>query len=472
LSIRRIAFVAEIYRTNIKPYNMPHQYFRLIAGVVFVFFLGCKKTPVSPSSDAGRQTLIDAAQHYYNELMATTSNIANSRNYRANLPRSLDWTAATAQAGAVVVPILYSRGIYASVSTHPEFAYSLSDMTRLVVWRDSTSQFHSLVMTWLPDSAYSTTGSYLLEDWQGNSVAAPTHLGLTADAGTTEKAASSVEPDVVQSIQVCNQIDGYNYSPDDPSGGVAWSETSCTTYNLPAQTIGPRLPPVGLPRIVSPRISPAEIVIAPPSSPIANIASYFGCFTNGGSPDYSYSVEVCIDQPAPGTRDPWGLTPGGSSGSSEANNAINSGHTFLVLTENDQGNITTRNVGFYPSGIVVPAGAQVSSQGMLNNDQSHGYNISLTINVNSTQFLNILNYVALGNNPGFYYNLNTNNCTTFVINAVAAGGIALPSTIGSWPGGSGNDPGDFGQDVSSMALSPNMTRNTVSNPHPNIGTCN
>jgi hypothetical protein len=451
--------------------KMRHEYSRLIAGAIILFFFGCEKIPVSPSS-AGQQPLIDAAQRYYNETMSTAGQIANPRNYRANLPRSLDWRSATVEADAVIVPLIYNKGIYASMSTHSEFAYSLSDIARLVVWRDSSRQFRAMIITYLPDSAYSTAGTYLLEDWQGNSLATPTHLGLTADAGTTEKAASSVQPDVAQSIQVCNQIDGYNYSPDDPSGGVAWSETSCTTYNLPAQTIGPRLPPVGLPRIVSPRITPAEIVVAPPTTPIANIADYFSCFTNGGSPDHSYSVEVCVDQPDPGTRDPWGLTPGGPSGSSEVNNAINSGHTFLVLTENDQGNITTRNVGFYPSGIVVPAGAQASSQGMLNNDQSHGYNISLTINVNSTQFFNILNYVSLGNNQGYYYNLNTNNCTTFVIDAAAAGGVVLPSAKGSWPGGSGNDPGDLGQDIMGMTLSPNMARNTVSNPHPNTGICN
>ena len=459
--------------SNIKPYKMPQKLSRLFAGVLLMsFFCGCQKQPVGIASGARQQTLIDAAQRYYNDSISTSSNIVNPKNYRANLPRSLDWLSAVAEGGAVVLPVLYAKGVYASISAHPEFAYSLSDITSLVVWRDSTRQFHAAVMTYLPDSAYSTTGTWLLEDWQGNSLATPFHLGSNAAAGTTQQAAGLVEPDVVQSIQVCNEIDGYNYSPDDPSGGIAWSESSCNTYSISQQTSGPGVPPIGLPRPASLRIIPAEIIIAPPSTPIANIASYFNCFTNGGSPDHTYSVEVCVDQPDPGTRDPWGLTPGGSSGSSAADNAINSGHTFLVLTENDQGNITTRNVGFYPSGIVVPAGAEASSQGMLNNDQSHGYNVSLTITVNSTQFFNMLNYVSLGNNPGYYYNLNTNNCTTFVINAAAAGGISLPSTQGSWPGGSGNDPGDLGQDIMGMTLSPGMARNSVSNPHPNTGTCN
>jgi hypothetical protein len=451
-------------------YKMPQQLSRLFAGVLLMsFFCGCQKqrTNIPPTS-----SLVEVAQAYFNNAIATGSKSANRKNYRANLPRSLDWLSAVAEGGAVVVPVQYGKGLYASISTHPEFAYSLSDITSLVVWHDSTRQFHAAVMTYLPDSAYSTTGTWLLEDWQGNSLATPFHLGSTAAATTTQQAASLVEPEVVQSIQVCNEIDGYNYSPDDPNGGVAWSESSCNTYSISQQTSGPGIPPIGLPRPTSLRIAPAEIIIAPPSTPITNIADYFKCFTDGSSPDHTYSVEVCVDQPEPGTRDPWGLTPGGLQGSSEAGNMVNSGHTFLVLSENDQGNITTRNVGFYPSSSVIPTTTGSYSQGILNNDQAHTYNISLTINVSSTEFFNILNYTELGNNQGYYYNLFSNNCTTFALNALQAGGINLPDTQGTWPGGSGNDPGDLGQDIAAMNLTPNMTRNTTGTDHPNIGTCN
>ncbi len=456
---------------------MPQQLCRLFAGfLIFVFFYGCEKIPVSPASDARQETLIDAAQRYFNDAILSDSKFANPKNYRANLPRSLDWKSATInninEGGIVIVPIIYAKGIYASISLHPEFAYSLSDMTTLVLWRDSARQFHAIVMTYLPDSAFSTAGTHLLEDWQGNSLTVPIHLGSSAAASTTEQASSLVEPDVDQSIQVCNEIDGYNYSPDDPSDGVAWSETSCTTYNLPQQTIGPRLPPVGLPRPVSSRLTPAEIVIAPPSSPIANIADYFKCFTNGSSPDHTYTVMVCVDQPEPGTRDPWEMTPGGVQGSTQGGNVINSGHTFFVLTENDQGNITTRNVGFYPSSAVMPTTTMAFSQGILNNDETHEYNISLTINVSSTNFFNIVNYVELGNNQGFDYNLFSNNCTTFVLNALQTGGVTLPATKGIWTGGSGDDPGDLGEDIRSMNLASNMSRNTTATDHPNIGSCN
>ena len=54
-----------------------------------------------------------------------------------------------------------------------------------------------------------------------------------------------------------------------------------------------------------------------------------------------------------------------------------------------------------------------TAQGQLNDDEGHDYNVSLTISVDNGQFFNILNYIALGNNPGFMYNLNKDNCTTF-----------------------------------------------------------
>jgi hypothetical protein len=97
----------------------------------------------------------------------------------------------------------------------------------------------------------------------------------------------------------------------------------------------------------------------------------------------------------------------------------------------------------------------------------------LTITVDNGQFFNILNYISQGNNAGFLYDLNTNNCTSFVLHALDAGNVVLPATTGTWPyGGFGYDPGDLGEDIRNMSLSPNMTRNTSYNYHPNKYTCN
>jgi hypothetical protein len=442
---------------------------------------GCIK---SGSNEVRSSTsdLISQAHSYFDKSIAGAGQPPNTANYRANQLRSVQWEAATVQhfstGDAVIVPISYHNNLFVSQKAGPGLVYRLNDITSLVIARDSSNLFHAATFTFIPDTANrqnSPSGIYFVEDWQGNTIYTPVHLGplnshTNADASTSS---NPKEVDFVQSIQVCNEIDGYNYSVDDPEGGIAWSETTCTTYGFAAQNPGPGIPLAGLGRLpISRYLPPLEVIIAPPTTPISNIADYFKCFTNSSSPDHTYSVQVCVDEPSPGTRQPWTLSPGGPSGTSASGNPLNAGHTFLVLTENDQGNLTSRNVGFYPATSVYPITGYTSAQGILNDDDGHQYNISLTINVSATQFLGILNYVSLGNNTGFSYDLNTDNCTTFVINALNTNGISLPNTKGSWTGGSGNDPGDLGEDISQMQLSPNMTRNTVSSPHPNVGTCN
>ncbi len=431
-------------------------------------FPGCIKNN-SDNTPNSTSSLMETALTYFNTSISTSSASPNRSNYRACQPKSVNWDSAILQhlptGDAIVAPITYNNRLLVTSSANPNVAFNLSDLTSLVLIRDSNNLFHTAMITLVPDStntSASPSGVLLQEDWYGNSLAKPARFGPASTRSN-----SSVETDVNQTIQVCNEIDGYNYSPDDPSGGVAWSETSCTTYNLPAQTTGPGRPLPGLPGLRIPRLSPPlEVVIQSPQTRITDIAAYFGCFTNGPSPDHSYSVQVCVDQPTDGTRQAWGLTPGSLPGSSAAGNIINAGHTFLILTENNQGNIITRSVGFYPATSVGP-GSIV--QGVLGNDQAHDYNISIAFNVSSTNFFNILNYVELGNNPGYDYSLSTNNCSTFAIHAVATGGITLPATQGTWPGGSGDDPGDLGEDIRAMG-SPNV--NTVENPHPNTGICN
>jgi hypothetical protein len=179
-------------------------------------------------------------------------------------------------------------------------------------------------------------------------------------------------------------------------------------------------------------------------------------------------VSVCIDQPQPGSRTPWVLQ--NAADASADGNPINIGHSFLILTESYGTTVITRNIGFYPATKVYPFSQSTeTAAGVYNNDQSHEYNISGTINLTNAQFYQILNYCT--NNSAMNYNLNTNNCTTFVLNAVAQTGINLPRTVGAWPGGSGDDPGDLGEDIRAGNI-PGMTVNTSpSSNHMNVGIC-
>jgi hypothetical protein len=195
---------------------------------------------------------------------------------------------------------------------------------------------------------------------------------------------------------------------------------------------------------------------------IGNIRDYLKCFDNIAGQGYSYSVKLCVDQPNPGQRDPWGFT------SQNGGNPINVGHTFLVFTETKpDGSTITRNVGFYPSQAVYP-GSQ-SANGELDNNSAHGYNISLDISVDNSSFTTMLNSVM--NRADVTYNLSSNNCTTFALNTLSAAGINISATTGSWAGGSGKNPGDLGEDLRGMSLASNMAINTSGAAHPDSGTC-
>jgi len=441
---------------------------------------GCVKDSSNPSGPKA-PALISQAQHYFKNDILQSNQITNPKNYRANQPRTILWERATVKhlttGDIVLAPVAYPKTMFASLKSTANLAYSLSNITSLAMIPDSNNVMHAFVITFIPDTPNRNTspsGICLVEDWFGNSVYSPVKLGRQQRSpDVNSRSSRPKETTFYQDIEVCTEIEGYNYSADDPDGGYAWFESTCTIYNFYSDDAQTGFPVRALPDLARTiNTHPQTVVVSPPDHPITSITDYLKCFTNGPSTDHSYSIQVCVDQPEPGTREAWGFTPGGAAGTSAAGNAVNTGHSFLVLTENDQGRITSRNLGFYPSSMVIPTSGGAYSQGSLNNDQTHSYNISLTINVTSNQFFSVLNYMSLGNNQGYYYNLFTNNCTTFVLNALLEGGIALPATIGTWPGGSGNDPGDLGEDIRNMQLSPNMTRSTTSTAHPNVGTCN
>jgi hypothetical protein len=466
---------------TIKPYFMPNKR-SLLPISLFLLLFGCMKS--SNTSNSPLLPSISQAQDFFNKEVSGSGILPNAKNYRASRSRSVDWNKAIIKhlsSGEVLVaPVIYKDKLIVSSNDAPYLAYDLNTLTSLVITRYSLKEMHAYMITFLPDitsNVDSLAGTYFVEDWQGNSIYKPVrHKAIAASSGgDNSRPSNSKEIDIVQTIQICAEIVGYNYSPDFPDAGFAWTETTCTSFSINTGQPTAALPSGDLPSLHPTTMSqfgPLVVVVAPPGNPIANITDYLKCFTDGTLPDHTYTIQVCVDQPNPGTRQAWGFTPGGVSGSSAAGNFVNVGHVFLIFSENDQGHVTTRNLGLYPSSLVIPPSNFSSSQGVLNNDQSHPLNISLTIEVSSSQFFSILNYSMLGNNQGYNYDLNNNNCTTFALNALAAGGITLPSTKGTWPGGSGNDPGDLGEDIRKMSLTPNMTRNTAENDHPNVGNCN
>jgi len=463
--------------------------------VIILLLASCGKdrqvSPLVPDA-----TLIQQAHQYFKDSVFPMLTGANGGlfNLRVTCPKTPQWdsayTISTAIGEAVVVPVRYNKSLHVRTNFSGLKLFDLNELTHLLIYRDAGRRYHAEMVTSFPDSValkggVTFSGILVVEDWMGQRLHqfkySPDGSVLQADvpqgqtgksAGVAAASAKVVMPDVV--MTTCYEIEGYNYSEGDPDGGFAWSEpagcsSSYVQEALPLANTG-GLSGSSYGRIAGVGNSVLTINVSSGGSAIPDVQAYFRCFTNSASIDHSYTITICVSQPVPGTRSPWGFTNGGPFGSSSAGNVVNVGHTFIIFKENSAGTIITRNVGLYPQGIVNPAFP--TDQAQLRNNENTDYNISLQYTVSNSQFFAVLNYASLGSNTGYIYNLNSNNCTTFALNALAAGGITLSSRIGRWAGGSGNDPGDLGEDIRSMTLGPNMTRNTVENPHPNTTTCN
>ncbi|HLZ88136.1 MAG TPA: hypothetical protein VKQ52_12870 [Puia sp.] len=467
----------------------------LILCALFIFaflFFRCRKdrSTVQPLSDT---SLIQNARKYFNDSVQASTPVTES-GPRITTTRQPLWDSAktinTAIGKAVIVPIHYDKDLHIRANFAGRKLFNLDELTHLLIYCDPKQRHHAELITGIPDSIAlfagkgGFSGILFVEDWSGHRIKQYKYgpdgsILQTGSAPQTGKGASiinnsntPVSPDIVYTT--CYEIDGYNYSEGDPEDGYSWSESAgCVSmyFPIPASIAPIRSPSAGNYGYIAAPPGRTSVTIAPPDNPIDDIKAYFKCFTSSSGVDHSYTVTVCVSQPVPGTRLPWAFTSGGVTGSSTAGNAFDVGHTFLIFSENSAGNIVARNVGFYPEAIVNPL--YPSDQGILDDNERTPYNISLSFTVTNTQFFNMLNYAVIGNNPGYFYDLNSNNCTTFVLHALAAGGISLASRQGTWPGGGhGYDPGDLGEDIRGMSVPSNAKRNTVQNPHPNQGNCN
>jgi hypothetical protein len=440
---------------------------------ISLFVVSCKKH--LPDNDTTGLDMITQASALVDSLSSNGFPV----NYRASQPKKIRWdlarVVAIGQAKGILVPIVFDNALLIKASFVGDPLFHLDYLTQLLYFKDTSGKNTAFVLTSFPDSNYFKdptrpfTGIRFVEDWLGHPIE---KLLYTPDGKIRRFTPNNKQPDLLAVIQTCYTITGYNYSPE-LNETYYWAEDAgCSTSFIDDGSGDGVGGGAGTAAGGGSSSSAAAMVtVLPGNSVIKNIQTYFQCFTNVGGSDHTYTVTVCVDQPDPGTRTPWTPSGSGSSGSSANGNPVYAGHTFLILTETYGGTTITRNVGFYPATNVNPT--SVTSQGSLNDDETHGYNVSGSFTVDNAQFFNILNFVSQGNNTGYLYNLNTNNCTTFVINAVAQAGINLPRTIGTWLGGAGNDPGDLGEDLITDNI-PGITLNLSGgtfNSHPNTTQC-
>jgi hypothetical protein len=454
--------------------------------------VACKKNLSNSPSLSADSILIENAKVYFQTTTQQSALAAKTGNPRLDAVKAPYWPSAycgnLSKGPAVIVPVFYQKDLVVTTSFNPTQTFPLNQLAKLVIYKDS-SGYQMQLVTSFPDTAANGinsgtfSGIIFAETWQGQpintyKVSGGQVLRRQALSAAQNNAPEHLIPDAktpAYIVETCYTISGYNYATSDPEGGYAWTESAGCDIEYKSDGgngggfSGGDYGKIGGGAGV--KITAPNIIIPIGNNIIANITDYLKCFSNYGGSDHTYQVTICVNQPVPGTRAPWTLTAGGPSGSTDAGNPIDVGHTFLVFAEIFSDHSIVRNVGFYPATKIFPSSP--SAQGQLNNDADHTYNISLTMTVDNGQFFNMLNFIEQGNNSGYLYNLSANNCTSFDLHALDAGGIILPSTVGTWPlGGFGNDPGDLGEDIRNMPLSSNMTRNTVYNAHPNLYTCN
>jgi hypothetical protein len=459
-----------------------------------VNFICCNKNN-EISNKASDLVLIKQARFFFDESKIKNStnllnDSENNQSPRILVKREVLWENAYVlhenNSSIIIAPIKYYNNFYIQSNFGGTTLYAINDIVDLVIFPDKGGQLHSEMLSFFPDSNYKInkpfTGIVFIDEWNGSpkakfrferdGIIKKWNGGLSIPEQTQVQSEATQE-EATGIIETCYTISGYNYSTDDPSDAYYWSEPGGCIFNTDENFASDQsvvgATGANLGTIAGNRgINPAQtIVITGGNNIIGNIVDYDKCFTSVNGNSNTYQVMICVSQPVPGTRQSWGVSLTGITASSSGDNPVNVGHVFLMFTESNGPNVIRRNIGFYPKTSVVPSSP--SDIGQLNNDDQHNYNISLSIIVTSSAFFNMLDYVA--QNDSDPYNLNTLNCTTFALRTLLAANITLPSTIGEWFQGSGNDPGDLGEDIRSMNLSSDMTRFTVSSNHPNLGTC-
>lgn len=457
---------------------MKHSIF-LLSIAIFFLITSCKKS--LPDDQINSKDFIATAKNYFEN----SQQMVSSANTRFSALKTINWNMAKVidflKYKAVVAQVQYLHPFYMGSSVDKHRMYQSNEITWLLVYKDNLKNYHAEQVTFFPDSNYqkkqSFTGLIAVDSWGGNSLKKfklgknNTILQANINTDVTGVTENGLQENMIEIVATCYESYGYNYSVDDPDNGTYWSQPAGCSYSISSDwNEGGSYGNIASGGSGGGSISPANsFSVLNGNNVIGNIVDYNKCYTNIAGQGNTFSVTVCVDQPKPGTRQTWIPSLTGAAGSSfGGDNPITSGHTFLIFTQTSGAGSITRNVGFYPSGPVTPNSP--ASAGLLNNDDQHGYNISVTIPVNNSQFFNMLNFID--QSPGLIYNLNSFNCTSFAIKALYQGNVILPSTIGIWPGGSGNDPGDLGEDIMGLNLSGGMTRSTTSISHPNLGTCN
>jgi tetratricopeptide (TPR) repeat protein len=160
----------------------------------------------------------------------------------------------------------------------------------------------------------------------------------------------------------------------------------------------------------------------------ANIMNAF----DDGKQAIAYGLVIHTKQPVSGKRKTY--------------SGINTvGHMFITLIKyNKDGKYTSRTFGFYPDkdNFLSATPLIPTSTATFKDDGEHEWDEIVAKFIPRRNFHRILRMVKKYSKTK--YNLNKNNCTDF---GLCIAGIEIKDTHGSWPLGSGNNPGSAGQSI-------------------------
>jgi hypothetical protein len=143
---------------------------------------------------------------------------------------------------------------------------------------------------------------------------------------------------------------------------------------------------------------------------------------------------VYVQQPVPGTAATWTREGFG----------VNTGHAFIGLKDTTAH--TEIKAGFYPKQMGTVTPLSPTTTGIIKDDSNHAWNVKQEYKITDDQYNAVQQSITNDKaDTNLQYNLNTNNCTDWVMDTAGLAGVTLPDATGTWPDGGGESPGPLGQ---------------------------
>jgi len=442
----------------------------LLAIVCLVFSYCRKDSPVEGNNSY--QITIEEARKFFNEELANTSKLTK----RHELIDRPDWQHAavkkTGDREVLIVPLIFKKDLTIKTNGDSD-ALSVQSLTKLLLYRKTSDQIVSELVTTIPDQAFLSnkdaarrfTGMVWIEAWNGSAIGGNRYaadgsitgfdLGGEVTHDSLLKEADYEEQWCYVDFYYCVDASGYvtcryNFSQAYRCGGgsVTFGELGAGLY--PVYGSGSNGGGSTAPGDVTIGIGLNTVILAPPDKPIVDPYQYKRCFNRDSR--NTYKIILYVDQPKNGSRALVSDDDGNTDYGAIKNSSKTFGHTWIAFEEKrPNGAIVRRSLGFWPRTDV-----ELSSQaapGILNDDGGRDYDVSLEIGLRKDAFFDLLDDCSMGNLER--YNLNINNCTGWAIDKLYNNtSISLPKTMGSWGFGSGEGPtpGNLGEDIRMLNL--------------------